>query len=254
MDPPLCGSTAMSHNEFKKIREPIEPQEVSPMKQEMTVLGIDLAKHVFHAVGMDNTGKIVFRKRLSRHDLIPFIAKLPPVLIGIEACGGAHYWARRFRAYGHEVKLMAPQFVKPYVKSNKNDSRDAEAIAEAVTRPTMRFVPLKDVDQQDIQALHRVRERLRGERTALVNAVHGLMHEYGIVMPKGVAKFRQAVVGKLASEKDKLTPLSQEMLWKLVEEFAALEEQLAYYQKKLEALATTHPECQRLMTIPGIGP
>jgi transposase len=152
------------------------------------------------------------------------------------------------------VKLMAPQFVKPYVKSNKNDSRDAEAIAEAVTRPTMRFVPIKDVDQQDIQALHRVRERLIGERTALVNEVHGLMHEYGIVIPKGVAKFRQAVVGKLEAEKDKLTPLSQEMFWKLVEEFAALEAQLAYYQEKLEALAATHPECQRLMTIPGIGP
>jgi transposase len=115
-------------------------------------------------------------------------------------------------------------------------------------------VPIKDVDQQDIQALHRVRERLIGERTALVNEVHGLLHEYGIVMPKGVAKFRQAVVGKLESEKDKLTPLSQEMFWKLVEEFAALEAQLAYYQEKLEALAQTHPECQRLMTIPGIGP
>jgi transposase len=224
------------------------------MQHELHVLGIDLAKRVFHAVGMDNTGNVVYRKRLSRHDLMPLIAKLPPVRIGIEACGGAHYWARRFRAYGHEVKLMAPQFVKPYVKSNKNDSRDAEAIAEAVTRPTMRFVPIKDVDQQDIQALHRVRERLIGERTALVNEVHGLMHEYGIVIPKGVAKFRQAVVGKLEAEKDKLTPLSQEMFWKLVEEFAALEAQLAYYQEKLEALAATHPECQRLMTIPGIGP
>ena len=224
------------------------------MKQEMHVLGIDIAKRMFHAVGMDNRGTVVYRKRLSRHDLIPFIAKLPPVLIGLEACGGAHYWARRFCAYGHEVKLMAPQFVKPYVKANKNDMRDAEAIAEAVTRPTMRFVPAKDVDQQDIQALHRVRERLMGERTALVNEVHGLMHEYGIVMPKGVAKFRQAVVEKLESEQDKLTPLSQEMFWKLVEEFVALEKQLAYYQEKLEALATTHPECQRLMTIPGIGP
>ena len=224
------------------------------MKQEMHVLGIDIAKRVFHAIGMDNTGKLVFRKRLSRHDLMPFMAKLPPVLIGMEACGGAHYWARRFREHGHEVKLMAPQFVKPYVKSNKNDSRDAEAIAEAVTRPTMRFVPTKDVAQQDIQALQRVRERLIGERTALVNEVHGLLHEYGIVMPKGVAKFRQAVVGKLEAEKDKLTPLSQEMFWKLVEEFAALEKQLAYYQEKLEALATTHPACQRLRTIPGIGP
>jgi transposase len=243
----------MSHNEFT-IREPIEPQEASPMKPEMSILGIDIAKRVFHAVGMDERGKIVLRKRLSRHDLMPFLAKLPAVRIGVEACGGAHYWARRFREHGHEVKLMAPQFVKPYVKSNKNDSRDAEAIAEAVTRPTMRFVPIKDVDQQDIQALHRVRERLIGERTALINEVHGLMHEYGIVMPKGVSKFRQAVVEKLESAKDKLTALSQEMFWKLVEEFAALEKQLAYYQEKLDTLATTHPECQRLMTIPGIGP
>src|SRR4029450_11684991 len=227
MDPPLCGSTAMSHNEFT-IREPMSPQEASPMKHDMHVLGIDIAKRVFHAVGMDNTGKLVFRKRLSRHDLMPFLAKLPPVRIRMEACGSAHDWARRFREHGHEVKLMAPQFVKPYVKSNKNDSRDAEAIAAAVTRPTMRFVPIKDVAQQDIQALHRVRERLMGERTAPVNEVHGLMHEDGIVMPKGVAKFRQAVVGKLEAEKDKLTPLSQEMFWKLVEEFAALEEQLAY--------------------------
>ena len=149
---------------------------------------------------------------------------------------------------------MAPQFVKPYVKSNKNDSRDAEAIAEAVTRPTMRFVPIKDVDQQDLQALHRVRERLMGARTALVNEVHGLLHEYGIIIPKGVAKFRQAVVGKLESEKDKLTSLSREMFWKLVDEFALLEKQLAYDQEKLDTVATTHPECQRLMTIPGIGP
>ena len=134
------------------------------MKKEMRVLGIDLAKRVFHAVGMDEKGTIVLRKRLSRHDLMPFIAKLPPVLIGMEACGGAHYWARRFREHGHEVKLMAPQFVKPYVKSNKNDTRDAEGIGEAVTRPTMRFVPIKALDQQDIQALHRVWSRTRGLR------------------------------------------------------------------------------------------
>jgi transposase len=166
----------MSQNDFKtsEIMEPQE-QEASRMK-EINVLGVDIAKRVFYAVGMEETGKIVSRKRWSRHDLMPFIAQLPPVLIGMEAWGGAHDWARRFREHGHAVKLMAPQFVKPYVKSNKNDSRDAEAIAEAVTRPTMRFVPTKDVDQQDIQALHRVRERLRGERTALVNEVHGLLH------------------------------------------------------------------------------
>ena len=146
------------------------------MKHELHVLGIDIAKRVFHAVGMDNTGTIVYRKRVSRHDLMPCIAKLPPVRIGIEACGGAHDWARRFRAHGHEVKLMAPPCVKPYVKSNNNDSRDAEAIAAAVTRPTMRFVPSKDVAPHAIQALHRVRERLRGERTALVHAGHGRLH------------------------------------------------------------------------------
>jgi transposase len=224
------------------------------MKQELSTVAIDLAKKVFHLVGTDTTGNILWRKRLSRNALMPFIAQLPPVLIGMEACGGAPYWARRFREHGHAVKLMAPQFVKAYVKSNKNDTRDAEAIAEAVTRPTMRFVPIKDVEQQDIQALHRIRERLIGERTALVNEVHGLMNEYGIVIPKGVPKFRQAVVDKLESEKDKLTPLSQELFWKLLEEFAALEQQIAFYQEKLESLAKTHPECQRLMSIPGIGP
>jgi transposase len=222
--------------------------------KKLSVVGIDIAKQVFHLVGMDEHGTILVRKRLYRAQVMAFIAQLPPTLIGMEACGGAHYWARCFREHGHEVKLMAPQFVKPYVKANKNDMRDAEAIAEAVTRPTMRFVPTKDVGQQDLQALHRVRERLMGERTALVNEVHGLMHEYGIVIPKGVAKCRQAVVEKLESEQDKLTPLSQEMFWKLVEEFVALEKQLAYYQEKLEALAQSHPECQRLMTIPGIGP
>ena len=193
------------------------------MQHQISVLGLDIAKRVFHAVGLDAMGKIVFRKPLARHALMSFIAKLPPVLIGMEACGGAHYWARRFRAHGHEVKLMAPQFVKPYVKSNKNDARDAEAIGEAVTRPTMRFVPIKAIDQQNLQALHRVRDRLMGARTALVNEVHGLLHEYGIVLPKGVAKFRQAVVGILEAEKDKLTPLSHEMFWKLVDEFAVLE-------------------------------
>jgi transposase len=224
------------------------------MTQSLNTVAIDLAKKVFHLVGADTAGKILWRKRLTRHALMPFIAQLPPVLIGIEACGGAHYWARRFREHGHEVKLLAPQFVKPFVKSNKNDMRDAEAIAEAVTRPTMRFVPTKDIDQQDLQALHRVRERLIGERTALINEVHGLLNEYGIVIPKGVSKFHQAVVEKLESEKDTLTALGQEMFGKLVEEFVALEEQIAYYQQKLESLAKTHPECQRLMTIPGIGP
>jgi transposase len=191
------------------------------MTQQLSTVAIDLAKKVFHLVGADTTGKILWRTRLTRHALMPCIAQLPPVRIGIEACGGAHDWARRVREHGHEVKLMAPQFVKPLVKSNTNDRRDAEAIAEAVTRPTRRFVPTKDIDQQDLQALHRVRERLIGERTAVINAGHGLMNESGIVIPLGVSKFHPAVVETLASAKDTLTAVSQEMCGKLVEECVA---------------------------------
>jgi transposase len=144
-----------------------------------------------------------------------FMAQLPRATVGIEACGGAHYWARQLRHQGHQVRLMAPQYVKPYVKSNKNDMRDAEANAEAVTRPSMRFVPGKDVAQQDIQALHRVRERLVTARTALVNEMRGLLAEYGIVLPQGVAKFRKALVRTLEAEQKKLTPLGQELFHKL---------------------------------------
>ena len=144
------------------------------MKQNITVLGIDLAKRVLHLVGMNETGNIVLKKRLTREALLPFVAQLPAVVIGLEACGGAHYWARWLRAHGHTVPLIAPQFVKPYVQSNKNDPADAEAICEAVPRPTMRFVPMKEVDQQDLQAFHRARERVVKARTALVNDIRGL--------------------------------------------------------------------------------
>jgi transposase len=224
------------------------------MKRDISVVGIDIAKRVFHLVGLDERGKIVLRKRCSRGEVLPLLANLGPTTIGMEACGGAHYWARCLREQGHEVKLMAPQFVKPYVKSNKNDMRDAEAIAEAVTRPSMRFVPIKDVAQQDIQALHRVRERLVTARTALVNEMRGLLAEYGIVLPRGVAKFRQELMSTLEAEHTKLTPLGQELFHKLFAELGKLDAELAYYQDKLEALAHAHPVCQRLLTIPGLGP
>jgi transposase len=149
---------------------------------------------------------------------------------------------------------MAPQYVKPSVKTNKNDLRDAEAIAEAVTRPSMRFVPIKNVAQQDLQALHRVRERLMGARTALVNEMRGLLAEYGIVLPTGVNAFRHALAAKLEAEHAKLTPLSQELFGKLCAEFKQVEAEVAYDDEKLQALAATHPESQRLVTIPGIGP
>ena len=224
------------------------------MKSELSVVGIDLAKSIFHLVGTDERGKIILRKRLARGEVLSFMAKLPRVLVGMEACGGAHYWARHLREQGHEVKLMAPQYVKPYVKTNKNDLRDAEAIAEAVTRPSMRFVPIKNVAQQDLQALHRVRERLMGARTALVNEMRGLLAEYGIVLPTGVNAFRHAWAAKLEAEHAKLTPLSQELFGKLWAECKKVEAEVAYYDEKLQALATTHPESQRLLSIPGIGP
>ena len=167
------------------------------MKRDMSVVGIDIAKRVFHLVGLDERGKIVLRRRCSRGEVLPLMANLGPTTIGMEACGGAHYWARCLREQGHEVKLMAPQFVKPYVKSNKNDRRDAEAIAAAMTRPSMRFVPVKDVAQQDMQALHRGRERLVTARTALVNAMRGLFAEYGMVLPQGGRSFARHSCARL---------------------------------------------------------
>ena len=224
------------------------------MQQTMTVLGIDLAKRVFHLVGMNETGHVVLKKRLTREALLPFIAQLPPVIIGLEACGGAHYWARRFHAHGHTVKLIAPQFVKPYVKSHKNDPADAEALCEAVTRPTMRFVPIKEIDQQDLQALHRARERVVKARTALVNEIRGLLAEYGIVLPQSVTKFRHTFTQTLEADRAKLTPWSTELFAQLYDEFGALEKRLAYYTDTMARIGAAHPVCQRLMTIPGIGP
>src|SRR4029450_4283262 len=143
MDPPLCGAVVISHTEVSETDHETPARRTSPMQHELRTVAIDLAKKVFHLVGTDTTGKILWRKRLTRHAFMPFIASLPPVTLGSESCRRAPYWPIRFREQGHEVKLMAPQFVKPFVKSNKNDMRDTEAIAEPVTRPTMRFVPIK---------------------------------------------------------------------------------------------------------------
>jgi transposase len=221
---------------------------------QVSVLGIDLAKQMFHVVGLDDAGNVVLRKRLTRSGLMPFMAQMAPVVIGMEACGGAHYWARRFREHGHTVKLMAPQFVKPYVKTNKHDMADAEAIGEAVTRPTMRFVPIKELTQQDLQALHRVRERLVKARTALINEIRGWLSEYGIILPQGVTKFRQGLLPMLEKEQAKLTTLGREIFRQLYAEWLAVEERLAHYNARLEAICQAHPVCQRLLTIPGIGP
>src|SRR5262249_1079411 len=185
------------------------------MKPELSVVGIDLAKSIFHLVGMDERGTIILRKRLARGEGLPFRAPLPRVLVGMEACGGAHYWARQLREPGHEGQWMAPQYVKPSVKTKKNDLCAAEAIAEAVTRPRMRVVPIKNVAQQELQALPRVRERLMGARTALVNELRGLLSESGLVLPTGINALRNALAATLEAEHATLTPLSQELFGKL---------------------------------------
>ena len=154
------------------------------VKSEIKVLGIDLAKMSFQLHGVDQEGRVVLKKSLSRNKLAAFVANLPASLIGMEACGGVHHWVRQFTKMGHTVRLIAPQFVKPYVKSNKNDAVDAEAICEAVQRPNMRFVPAKGLEQQDIQSLHRVRSQVVARRTALANQIRGLLLEYGVVIPK----------------------------------------------------------------------
>ena len=153
----------------------------------ITTIGIDLAKNIFQLHGVDERGKPAARRAMKRDDMLPYFANLEPCLIGMEACGSAHHWARKLIALGHTVKLMAPQFVKPYVKSNKNDARDAEAICEAVTRPNMRFVPLKNVEQQAELSIHRARQGFVKARTAQGNQIRGLLSEFGIVIPKGIA-------------------------------------------------------------------
>jgi transposase len=168
---------------------------------QVTTLGIDLAKNVFRVHGCDANGKVAVSKSLTRRQLQIFVATLPPCLVGMEACATAHYWAREIQKCGHEVRLMAPQYVRPYVKTNKSDTRDAEAICEAVQRPTMRFVAVKSPAQQDVQALHRVRQQLVKEQTALSNQVRGLLAEYGLVIPQGIAALRRGLA-KIVAEQD----------------------------------------------------
>ena len=168
-------------------------------------IGIDLAKTVFQVHGVDTQGKVVLRRQLKRTQMMAFFQKLSPCLIGIEACASSHYWARTLMAMGHEVKLIAPQFVKPYVKGNKNDANDAEAICEAVSRPNMRFVAIKTVAQQDIQALHRIRQELIHQRTAKVNQIRGLLGEYGIMIAQRVTALRQAIPEILEDAENGLT-------------------------------------------------
>jgi transposase len=217
------------------------------------VLGIDLAKDVFQLHGTDEKGKKIFSKRLSRNKLIEHMSNHTPCLVGIEACGGAHYWARVFSAQGHTVKIMSPQFVKPYVKSNKNDARDAEAIAEAVTRPTMRFVPIKGIEQQDILLLHRVRELAMKQRTAHGNQIRGLLAEYGIVIAKGITRLEK-LPEILDANKDKLSNAAIEIFTQLHQQLKIYSNQVQHYDKKIRRHADTDARCIAIQDIEGVGP
>ena len=159
----------------------------------ITTVGIDLAKNVFQVHGVNEHGKAVLKKQLRRDQIAEFFAQLPPCLIGMEACGSAHHWARKLGGFGHDVRLMAPQFVKPYVKTNKNDAADAEAICEAVARPNMRFVPIKNAEQQAVLALHRVRQSFIKARTAQANQIRGLVSEFGLIVPQGIANIGKRI-------------------------------------------------------------
>ena len=217
-------------------------------------IGIDLAKQVFQVHGVDNQEKAVLRKQLRRAQMLDYFQKLPPCLIGMEACSSAHYWARELQKQGHTVKLMAPQFVKPYVKSNKNDANDAEAICEAVARPTMRFVAIKTIAQQDIQALHRIRSELVHQRTAKVNQIRGLLGEYGLVVGRRVDVLRNALPLLLEDAENGLTVDFRELLQGLQQDLIKLDERVNDMDKKIKLLASNNTEAKRLLQIPGIGP
>lgn len=220
----------------------------------ITTIGLDIAKSVFHVFAVNKMGRLVKKKQLRRKQVLAYVTNLEPCLIAMEACGGANYWAREFIALGHRVKLIAPQYVKPYVKGNKNDYNDAEAIAEAAQRPNMRFVPIKSVEQQDIQNFHRQRERIKKERTALVNQVRGLLAEYGLVINKGVAAVRKKLPEILEDAENGLTVLSREIFAELLEELRTLDQRFEQCGQRIESLNQGNDVCQRLDEILGIGP
>jgi len=219
-----------------------------------TTIGLDIAKNVFQVHGVDKGGKVVLRKQLKRAQVLTFFANLSPCLIGLEACAGAHYWARELGKQGHEARLISPQFVKPYVKGNKNDRNDAEAICEAVGRPNMRFVPVKSVESQDILALHRVRRGLVKERTAKVNQLRGLLGECGIVIGQGLAQVRKRLPEILEDGENGLSSLGRELFADLYRQVLELDRQVDAYGVKLQRLYAASAVCRKMGRVPGVGP
>ena len=219
----------------------------------INLLGIDIAKNVFQLHGIDSRGNVALKKRISRDQLASCVANMPPCIIVMESCGGASYWARVFQRGGHSVKLISPQFVKPFVKSNKNDAADAEAITEAASRPSMNYVPIKQVEQQDIQSLHRIRSRLMKNRTALINEIRGLNLEYGVTIPVGASKVRAHLSLIITDAQNELTPATREFMSNLYDELVELEDRLKKLNRKIQCICKESDICQRLLKIPGVG-
>jgi transposase len=220
----------------------------------ITIIGLDIAKNIFQLHGVDANGKAVLRKQLKRNQVLAFFAHMVPCLIGLEACSGAHYWARELVKLGHDARLISPQFVKPYVKGNKNDANDAEAICEAVGRPNRRFVPTKSIEQQDLQMLHRVRSGLVKERTALANRIRGVLAEYGITVPLRIAKLHPQLPDILEDAENNLTAAARQIFADLQGQLIELDKQVDAYGDKIQAVHRASEVSQRLAEVPGIGP
>jgi len=220
----------------------------------ITILGIDIAKSVFQLAGLNKNGKKIYSERVSRKDFVETILKQSKkITIVMEACSSSHHWARRFSELGFNVKLIAPQFVKPFVKGNKNDAHDALAIAEAASRPDMRYVPIKSIEQQDILSIHRARALMVKTRTALANQIRGLLAEYGIIIPKGITRLRAELPYILENKDNELSVSICHLLNTIYENFKNIDKQILAYEKQIKAIAKKEPRCQFLLKVPGIG-
>ena len=220
----------------------------------VTTIGLDLAKNVFQVHGADAQGHELLRKQLRRSQMAQFFAHQPPCVVAMEACAGAHYWGRKLQGLGHQVRLIAPQYVKPYVKSQKNDAADAAAICEAATRGHMRFVALKSVDQQSVLALHTVRSSLVKQRTALSNLIRALLAEFGVVVPKGLSQLKAQLPLVLADQGSELSALVRQLVHRLQDQLAQLQEAVAQLERQIRQWASQDEGAKRLQQIPGIGP
>jgi transposase len=220
----------------------------------ITTIGVDLAKSLLQVHGVDEHGKVVLRKQLKRKDVLSFFANLEPCLVGMEACGSAHYWARKLAELGHTVRLMAPQFVKPYVKTNKSDRNDAEAICEAVARPNMRFVPVKTAEQQALLAVHRARQGFVKARTAQGNQIRGLLAEFGIVIPKGIGHIAKRLPEILEDADNGLTGMMRELLQRLGDNLKEMDRQVGELERQIMLWHRDNESSRKLEAIAGIGP